>query len=232
MKQSYLDDLRDVQTREDLLAGLARVGECMGFGISTIALRRGRFDSDAVFASVTNAPARWLECASDREVQRMDPVFRKLNTTSEPFFYDADFYARAGAGALWEMAAPFGFVNGISASLHISVDRVLFWGFDSDERLPLDEGRRMRLLSDTVLAGVAAFAAAGRVLAPPAPVLSDRQVEILRFVRAGKSSGVMAELLPISEDTVNFHMKRIRAILGVATRTQAVAKAIELGLLD
>lgn len=232
LKLSDLQDLKDVQSREDLLAGLARVGSTMGFRLSTIAFRQGPFGERATYNSVTNAPPSWVQRAGDQEIKRIDPVFHRLNTTREPFFYDADFYSRSGAGSLWEMAAPFGFVNGVSASLQMGTDRVLFWGFDSDERLPTDEERRMRLLSDTVLVGVMACSAASQILAPASPVLTGLQIEILRHVRAGKSSWVIAELLPISEDTVNFHLKRIRSILGVSSRHQAVAKAAELGLLD
>lgn len=232
MRQSDLDDLKDVASRQELLAGISRVGESLGFGIATIAFRQGRFDANPVFTSVTSAPPIWVERAGDRELQKIDPVFHRLNTSLEPFFYDADFYARNDAGPLWELAAPHGFVNGVSASLCLGPDRLLFWGFDSDEPLPRDEARRMRMLSDNMLVGVMACAAAIRVLSVPAPVLTDRQLEVLRLVRAGKSSWVISTLMSISEETVNFHIKRIRAILGVSLRHQAVTKAEELGLLD
>lgn len=230
MKQSHLDDLRDVSSRQELLAGISRIGESLGFGISTVAFRQGRYGVDASYTSVTNAPPIWVKKAGDRELQKRDPVFHLLNTSLEPFFYDADFYAAHDAGPLWELAAPHGFVNGVSASLCLGPDR-LFWGFDTDEPLPDDESRRLRLLGDNMLVGVSVCAAAVRVLGLPAPVLTDRQREVLEYVRAGRSSITIASLMSISDETVNFHMKRIRAILGVTTRHQAVAKAEALGLL-
>lgn len=231
MKQSHLDDLRDVTTRQDLLAGVSRLGESLGFAIATVAFRQGRYCADPSYTSVTNAPPIWVEKAGDRELQKRDPVFHRLNTSLEPFFYDADFYAAHNAGALWELVAPHGFVNGVSASLCLGPDRLLFWGFDTDEPLPTDESRRLRLLGDNMLVGVTVCAAAVRVLSVPAPVLTDRQLEVLEHVRAGRSSISIACVMAISEETVNFHMKRIRAVLGVTTRHQAVSKAEALGLL-
>lgn len=213
------------------MAGISRIGESLGFGISTVAFRQGRYGVDASYTSVTNAPPIWVKKAGDRELQKRDPVFHLLNTSLEPFFYDADFYAAHDAGPLWELAAPHGFVNGVSASLCLGPDRLLFWGFDTDEPLPDDESRRLRLLGDNMLVGVSVCAAAVRVLGLPAPVLTDRQREVLEYVRAGRSSITIASLMSISDETVNFHMKRIRAILGVTTRHQAVAKAEALGLL-
>lgn len=232
MRQSYLDDLRDAASRSDLLCALSRVGESLGFGIATFAFRQGRLDGNPSYTSVTNAPPIWVDKARDRQLQSQDPVFHRLNTSPEPFFYDVDFYARHGAGPLWEIAAPFGFVNGVSASLSLGGDRLLFWGFDTDELLPKDENRRMRLLADNMLLGVMASVAATRVLSLPAPCLTQRQIEVLRYVRAGKSSALIASFLSVSEETVNFHLKRIRAVLGVSSRHQAVAKAEQLGLLE
>lgn len=232
MKQSDLDDLRDAPSGADLLSALSRLGETMGFGITTMAMRIGKFEASPTFNNITTAPRAWVERASDRDLHRIDPVFHRLNTQTEPFFYDADFYGANGGGPVWELAAPYGFRSGVSASLSLGRDRLLFWGFDADEKLPAGERTRTRLLADTMLIGVMASSAAIRLLAPPAPVLSEVQREILLHARAGRSSWVIAQLLGTGVDNVNYHLKRIRAALGVASRHLAVAKAEALGLLD
>ncbi|TXG96588.1 MAG: LuxR family transcriptional regulator [Nevskiaceae bacterium] len=232
MKQSDLDDLRHVTTREELLSGFMRLGESLGFPLGTVAFRSGAFEASPVFTSVTNASPEWLQRSNSLELAMTDPVFTRLNVSREPFIYDADFYFAKECGPLWEIGAPFGYKNGVSASLHISPNRALFWGFDTDERLPTDEKRRMELIAANQLIGVFGCAAVERVLGPDRPLLSERQREILRYVRSGRSSWVISSLTDISEETVNYHMKRIRAIMGVSTRLQAVDKAVALGLLD
>ncbi|MBC8414591.1 MAG: response regulator [Nitrospira sp.] len=61
--------------------------------------------------------------------------------------------------------------------------------------------------------------------------LSDRETEVLSWIRHGKSSGDIAIILNISERTVNFHVKNIMYKFHVTNRTHAIALAIEKGML-
>src|SRR5262245_24190957 len=61
--------------------------------------------------------------------------------------------------------------------------------------------------------------------------LSDREVEVLRAVAAGKSNKQVARELAVSEDTVKGHLKIVFTKLGVADRTQAVMLAIKRGII-
>jgi ATP/maltotriose-dependent transcriptional regulator MalT len=62
--------------------------------------------------------------------------------------------------------------------------------------------------------------------------LSQREVEVLKLIALGNSNQQIAEQLFISLHTVKTHSRRIHGKLGVERRTQAVAKAKRLGLLD
>lgn len=64
------------------------------------------------------------------------------------------------------------------------------------------------------------------------PALSARQVECLKWVRDGKSSADISEILGISARTVDEHVERACRRLAVKTRVQAVAEAALQGLLD
>jgi DNA-binding NarL/FixJ family response regulator len=55
--------------------------------------------------------------------------------------------------------------------------------------------------------------------------LTDREVEVVRLVAAGKSNRDIAETLVISEHTVARHLQNIFAKLGVSSRTAAGAFA-------
>ncbi|KAA3662974.1 MAG: hypothetical protein DWQ04_11915 [Chloroflexi bacterium] len=61
--------------------------------------------------------------------------------------------------------------------------------------------------------------------------LSDREIEILTLIAAGKKNKEIAAELFISHNTVLYHTKNLYGKLGVNKRTQAVAKAQELGVL-
>lgn len=66
----------------------------------------------------------------------------------------------------------------------------------------------------------------------PAALLSRRELEVLRLIAQGYSNQQIAEQLYISLHTVKTHAQNIHFKLGVARRTQAVARAKELGLAD
>ena len=75
----------------------------------------------------------------------------------------------------------------------------------------------------------AAEGAAGAV--PPLPEeLTHRELEVLGLVVRGKTNQEIAQSLFISKATAKVHMRHIIAKLGVSDRTQAVVRALELGL--
>jgi DNA-binding NarL/FixJ family response regulator len=62
--------------------------------------------------------------------------------------------------------------------------------------------------------------------------LSEREIEILRRVAAGKSNKLIAFELMISENTVKAHMRSILPKLEASDRTHAVTIALKRGILD
>ena len=65
----------------------------------------------------------------------------------------------------------------------------------------------------------------------PAGLITVREVEVLTWVRDGKTNDEIAEILGLSMLTVKNHLRHAMKKLVVRTRGQAVAKAIALGFL-
>jgi DNA-binding CsgD family transcriptional regulator len=84
---------------------------------------------------------------------------------------------------------------------------------------------------------VGVFGLAGPVADPPlpatgeAPVLTPRQMDVLRHLAAGHSTSAIAHALGISIDTVRNHVRGVLARLGAHTRLEAVIRAHDLGLV-
>jgi len=90
---------------------------------------------------------------------------------------------------------------------------------------------------------VAAFKQVGLPVLPPVrrgavvvpglvEPLSARELEVLRLLAAGKPNRLIAEELVVTLETVKKHVSHVFDKLGAANRTQAIARAQELGLVS
>ena len=63
-------------------------------------------------------------------------------------------------------------------------------------------------------------------------LLSARERQCLVWIALGKSSWDIGQILSISENTVNFHIRNVMRKLETSTRTAAAVKAIQLALIE
>jgi DNA-binding NarL/FixJ family response regulator len=104
----------------------------------------------------------------------------------------------------------------IASSLHINIKKV--------------EASRRQMILDRILPYLLreqSDTAAGLAIS-----LTPREREILIWVKNGKSTGEIASILTISQDTVKFHMKNVFQKLNAISRSQAIAIAIENKLIE
>ncbi|MGG6239634.1 LuxR C-terminal-related transcriptional regulator [Nodosilinea sp. AN01ver1] len=117
---------------------------------------------------------------------------------------------------------------------------------DNDMRLFLDEGKAMadllacaassRVQTKEVVRLLAIFelqpAQKPAVVQPLVEPLSDRELEVLTYLATGMTNQAIADDLYVSLAAVKWHARNIYGKLAVKNRTQAVAKARELGILQ
>ncbi len=142
--------------------------------------------------------------------------------------------------------------NGIEATAALRVQapeaRVLMYTtFDGEEDVyrAVQAGARGYLLKsaprEELLAALRAVAAGERYLPPElarrlaqrvaGPDISEREIEVLGLISAGKSNKEIGTALHIAEDTVKRHVSNILTKLGVSDRAQAATEAIRRGFL-
>jgi len=85
---------------------------------------------------------------------------------------------------------------------------------------------------DALLADFGSTGPTPSVPGQPVESLSERELEVLQLVANGLSNREIAKVLFISLGTVKKHLNNIFGKLAVKSRTQAVARAGELGLLE
>jgi DNA-binding CsgD family transcriptional regulator len=191
---------------------------------------------DPVCVTIGNVPQAFLDSSRNAEDAKRDPVLRRLKRMKVPFAYSQDLYVRDGAGDLWEEQARFGYHTGISVALHLENHKHFFLGVDRERALPEGVDEVTQLLASLQLLAVHAQDAALRLLgvqtgAADVPRLTARELEVLRWTMDGKSAWAVGEILSVSENTVNFHLRNVFRKLGSSSKHQAVLKAMALGLL-
>jgi LuxR family maltose regulon positive regulatory protein len=97
--------------------------------------------------------------------------------------------------------------------------------------IPLDYLGRLQQAFDRGRARDAATAGPSGSIVRLVEPLSERELEVLRLLAAGKQNREIARELSIALDTVKRHVTHILVKLGAGNRTEATGRARELGLL-
>lgn len=236
-----IDRYYEVSDSSDLDTFRARLSDFaseldFGFVSATMVIDSVMPNGRPTFVTLSNAPEAYDQVYSDPQSSLRDPVLRRLKALSVPFVYNQDTYTADGAGDLWEEQAPFGFKNGISVALHLPNNRHFLMGLDRNEALPSDPAVLTRMMADLQLLAVHAQSAGERLLGSTSgpfahPQLTEREIEILKWTMEGKSAWAVGQVLSISDNTVNFHLRSVFKKLGASSKHQAVLKAMSFGLL-
>src|SRR5262249_7211810 len=126
-----------------------------------------------------------------------------------------------------------GLNNGISVPLHGAWGRVAVVSFASraGDSEPDARSRRLNMLACQFHVAFSDLSQDGP--SPHAAVeLFRGRKECLMWTAQGKSSWDIGMILKVSENTVNFHLKKAMRKLEATSRTVAVVKAIRLNLIE
>lgn len=176
-------------------------------------------------------PQAWLDRYMERNYLELDPLVQRALASDLPVVWSDRSIDRLPE--FWEEARSFGINHGWAVSSH-GRDRGVGLLTVARRNEPVSahelEQNEMHLLwlahsmhgMASLLPGVA------QALLEP---LSLREREVLLWSAAGKTADEIGLILAISSRTVTFHINRCIAKLGAANKTEAVAKALVLGLL-
>ncbi len=121
----------------------------------------------------------------------------------------------------------------IFALLRAGADGYILKNADADEivRAVKSVAEGDKVLDPAVAARVIAQMTTGKPAAAHEQVepLSDRELDVLRLAGQGLTNKAIGHTLSISDRTVQGHLANIYGKLGVASRTEAVTKALKLG---
>jgi DNA-binding CsgD family transcriptional regulator len=186
---------------------------------------------------------RWLdpelEYWKDRAFALKSPFVLAARFVAEPFYYGD------GRLATWRPsetldaidAAPASAEHGVGSAIVSPaylpggvIGAVVWASPDADiDVAAVFEAWAARLHGAALRFMCAYHDARGKLPSPDARRLTRREIQCLKWAAAGKTDGVIAELVHISAPTVRFHLKNAAAKLRVVGRAQAVREAAALG---
>jgi LuxR family quorum-sensing transcriptional regulator LasR len=231
-----LDELMHSDTASGWGEALFSLGRHYGFEKVLFAMSGSRHARLEHAFSQTNYPRKWRERYEAERQAYIDPTVTHCLSSTLPLVWHADTFRSPAERAMYAEWCSYGIRAGASFPIHGPNGEFGMLSFACD---PLPEQRFTRevmpLLPELALVRDYAFASGVRFCPPvtheAAPRLTPRELEVLNWVMAGKSSWEISKITGCSEATVNFHMGNIRQKFNVNTRQQAVVRAISLGLI-
>ena len=231
-------------TGDELLKGVQRIAAAVGYDDVAVAYLK-KCASGIMPTSMTTYPTGWLdECTRLPSAQiLMDPILKHLNTQVHPMVWSEATYDATKVAGLYEAFAAYGLGSGMTVSVRGPNGDSACLGFTCAARKTSTLSHLMSELGTLQLTASAVYNALARmaVTEPAAPGLQDamparkltqRELELLRWSRCGKTAWESSAILGISQATAQFHLKNAIGKLGAGSKQQAVLRALELHLID
>ncbi|MGJ9416846.1 LuxR family transcriptional regulator [Massilia sp. CMS3.1] len=185
----------------------------------------------------SNYSTEWRDRYDAERFAYVDPTVGHCLISTLPIVWEPNAFSTQGGRALYEEACGYGMRSGVTLPIHGPNGEVGLLSLASDaapgENFTHDIAHCMAnltLIRDYAFASSVPFVHQGG--GEPVPRLTRRELEVLNWVMAGKSSWEISMINRCSEATINFHLANVRLKFNVNTRQQAVVKAIALGLLN
>jgi len=217
----------------DVLRELAIIVSDLGFEYCSYVLRIPFPLSRPSVTWASTYPAHWLDHYFANNYLEIDPLILRTSQNVSPVVWKDDLFE--SQPAFWEEARAHGIRHGWALATHgkhmttgmLSLARSHQMVTPSE----LAETEMQLVWLSHVIHGLIGTAEIQRLVPERDCELTAREREVLRWSAAGKTADAIGRILGISERTVTFHIASSLTKLNVANKTQAVAKALLLGIL-
>ncbi|WP_137132381.1 LuxR family transcriptional regulator [Rhizobium sp. FY34] len=229
--ESWVKEIISLGTQFDVFRMMRRVTEaygCRSFIVSELPSRTVLELSGKTI--ITNWPSELLSLFDQASMLQNSPNLQRMRQSTRPFRYSAVEVARErGDTVAKELFERFGMGEGAFFPAHDPLGNRGAVGF-SGEKADFSHQQMMELsyISIHIYQRLAEIRA---IDVRPVETLSEREIDCLNWTAAGKTSAEIADILNLSEHTVNHYLNRATKKLNTVNRTQAVAKSLRIGLI-
>lgn len=232
--QAYIAALAECGSLGEVGALFARSVAQYGYTVSACGAFLAARTGPMPFFFFQHWPEDWTRLYAERNFVAVDFGVAEARRRLAPFTWleaRAERTLSRAESELWEAARRWGWSDGLSVPIHGPGDYFAIVTMGGSVPTP-DPALRAHLHMLAFLTHERCRAVAGLdlVLADLGQPPSNRELECLRWVAAGKTDWEIAQILALSETTVRTHIDQARSKLGARTRAQAVARMILAGL--
>ena len=227
--------LNECQTSQQVNDALVDIVQQLGFDCF---LYGGRFNVDCgveVEHIESNYKPVWREYYLAQEFSQIDPTVLHSVTSLRPLVWSDDIYSTNAQLEFKEDAVSHGLSYGATFPIHSKDRDVALLSLALNESGP-DSKRHVqeKLVWGPLIASMTHEAMCRIVKdghTSKQPILTKRELEVLKWIGAGKSTWEISRLINISEHGVIFHVRNLLLKFDVSSRHQAVIKAITFRLI-
>lgn len=190
-----------------------------------LTLRRGLQQTDLTL--LTQTPDNWAELYAKNNTIQNDSLYQRAQTQSRPLFWQSEAKPEHENFLPMDCWRQFGMEEGIAVPLHGPAGFCGYFALSRHKKEPI----RLQDFFHLSYLGHILQEQAIQLFSPEQSNLSGREKECLFWVSEGKTSWEIAQILGITERTVNFHLNNAIRKSGCKNRYQTVAKNIITGEL-
>jgi DNA-binding CsgD family transcriptional regulator len=206
----------------------------MGFEFCAFGLRMPFPLSRPNIKTFSNYPHAWRLRYAEMNYVAVDPSVAHGRRSMRPGLWDDSLFV--DTPMMWSEARAAGLRHGrFQSHLETSGLGSMLTLARSNEEISVAElhSHALRL----VWLNQVVHQAFANLLSPKCPLqphdrLTQREVEVLQWTADGKTTGQISDILIISENTVNFHIKNAVFKLQASNKTAAAVRAAMLGMLS
>lgn len=190
------------------------------------------------FIYISGYPTEWRERYNAQGYMGLDPTVAHCATNITPIAWNGVKPEKnSHSWQFMDEAKQFGLNSGISLPIHSTQGDFAMFNLssskdDADMQKQMAHAVPFAQLFTSHLHENVRRLFAGEILPLAKAQLSNREKECLMWAADGKTAWETSEILGVSERTVIFHIQNAAEKLNVVNRTQAVARAISLGLIS
>lgn len=235
--------LRDSDNFQQCLDALHETAEELGFTQVLYARQvlKPQIDQERwapLRLNVRNFPRGWESIW--REYECHDPYYHACFNGTLPFDWEqvqSNERLSGKESAAWKYLADFGLSRGMTVPMHLpqgkfAVVSAIVDKSNADWAKIYDESRdKMFHMAHIFHNTITEKGYADQVEVAIQSILSPRECECLSWAALGKTSPEIAIILDRSVETVRLHIKNAMLKLDASTRTHAVAKAVQMGVI-